>query len=134
MDNREMEQTPTPESVQLLFELYVNDRNIEALVRLYEKNSVVIQKDGQFKQGERQIREHLEGLLSLKPKISNEVVQTLVVENIAMVFSNWQITGTLSNGEKIQASGQSFDVLSQQDDGTWLITIDSPYGNRPKIA
>lgn len=134
MDNSELGQAPTPESVQLLFERYVNDRNIEGLIRLYEKNGVVIQKDGQFKQGERKIREHLEGLLELKPKILNEVVQTLVVGNIAMVFSNWQITGTSSEGEKIEASGQSFDVLSQQDDGAWLITIDSPYGSRPQIA
>ena len=124
----------SPESVQVLFQRHVNNGSIEDLVRLYELNGVVIQKNGLIKRGRKEIRKHLEGLLALKPKFSNKIFQTIIVDDVAMVFSNWRVTGTSPNGETIEVSGHSFDVLSRQPDGKWLIAIDNPYGNRPEIA
>lgn len=124
----------SPEATQLLFEYHICNANIDELVSLYERDGVVIQKDGQLRRGEQQIREHLDQLLKLKPKISNNVLHCVVVENIAMIFSQWQLTGVSPEGAVIEASGRSFDVLSRQADGSWLIAIDSPYGHKPEFV
>jgi ketosteroid isomerase-like protein len=123
-----------PEATQLLFQKYVNEGNLGELISLYDQNAVVIEKEGTIKQGGQNIHEHLKKLLALEPTIENTVLQTIVVKDTAMVFSKWSLKGVAPNGDLVNASGQSFDVLSRQGDGTWLITIDSPYGNRPEIA
>jgi uncharacterized protein (TIGR02246 family) len=102
------------------------------LINLYEQNGVVIHKSGNILKGLKKIEQHLENLLALKPKIVNKIQNTLIVGDTAILFSEWYLEGTSVKGEPINATGQSFDILSRQTDGRWLILVDSPYGNRPK--
>jgi ketosteroid isomerase-like protein len=120
-----------PESTQLLFQRYVNEARIEALLGLYEPEAAIIAKDGGVLIGLVAVRRHVEGLLALAPTLHSTVVRRIVVEDIAMLFSEWRITGTSPSGEPLTSSGRSFDVVRRQPDGTWRIAIDSPHGPVP---
>jgi ketosteroid isomerase-like protein len=47
---------------------------------------------------------------------------------LALVCTNWGLTGNGQDGNPVNLSGQATDVLRQQADGTWCIVIDNPFG------
>ena len=59
-----------PEATQTLFEQYINASDLEGALSLYDKDAVVIQKDGSINRGIVEIRQHLQRLLSLSPRMS----------------------------------------------------------------
>jgi uncharacterized protein (TIGR02246 family) len=121
-----------PESTQTLFQRYVGDGKIERLLELYEPDGALIQKDGRLLLGIAAIREHLANLLALEPSLQSKVVTKVVVADVAMLFSEWRLTGTSSDGKSFESTGSSFDVVRRKPDGTWRIAIDSPHGTLPR--
>jgi uncharacterized protein (TIGR02246 family) len=121
-----------PESTQTLFEEYINAADLESALSLYDSEAVVIQQDGSIKRGTNEIRQHLEGLLSLKPRISTIVLNTVRVGNVAMIFSKWRILGESNNREAVDVTGKSYDIVTLKSDGTWRIAIDNPFSKSMK--
>jgi ketosteroid isomerase-like protein len=59
-----------------------------------------------------------------------EIQKPIVIlnEGIAVLISDWRLTGTLQNGESFPEQDRTFDIIKKQSDGTWLIVLDGPWG------
>ncbi len=67
-------------------------------------------------------------LLSGCPKISMVAKEAVRTGDIAVTGGTWSLTGTDADGEALEMSGRSVEVVRRQADGTWLFAIDLPNG------
>jgi uncharacterized protein (TIGR02246 family) len=106
----------------------INKGDLEAAMRLYEPDAVIVAQPGQVARGKDAVRAAIAGFIALKPALKGEAHQLVGTENIALYCSKWSLTGTGPDGKKIEMAGASSDVLRRQPDGRWLVAIDNPWG------
>jgi len=118
----------TPEEAPLLFARAFAAGDLDSAVTLYEPEAAFVAQPGEVVAGSEAIREALSGFLALEPMFDLEVKKVFRTGDIALSFDEWTLTGTGPDGETISMSGQTWSVLRQQPDGSWLFVIDNPYG------
>ena len=116
------------EMPQLWAETFVAG-DLDALVALYEADATLVAQPGEVVTGVEAIREVLRAFLATKPSFNLEVRKVLQAGDIALSFADWTLVGTGPDGEPIEMSAQTSDVLRRQPDGTWRFVIDNPYGS-----
>ena len=124
----------TPEEVHRLFAESFDAGDVDAVVELYEPNATLLFQPGEEPaRGTEAIRQALGGFLSMfsgKPKFDLEVGKVLQAgDDLALVISRWTLRGNGQNGEPLEMSGQTADVVRRQPDGSWRVAIDNPYGD-----
>jgi ketosteroid isomerase-like protein len=87
----------------------INKGDLDAAVRLYEPDAVIVAQPGNIARGMDAVRAALAGFIALKPALKSEAHQVVEAGIIAL-------------------SGASSDVLRRQPDGRWLVAIDNPWG------
>ena len=117
----------TPDEVDRLFAQALNDGDAEGIVALYEPNACLVPQPGTTAVGTEAIRQAVEGLLAMKPKISLETQSPLVVGDVALTTSRWRLTGSSPDGDPVDMNGVSAEVARRQPDGTWRFVIDNPF-------
>jgi uncharacterized protein (TIGR02246 family) len=117
-----------PEQVIQQFSLYLSEGDLEGALALYEPNATFVFQPGEVVHGLDAIRSALAGFITLKPKLTGEIIKVLEAGEIALVVNKWNLEGTQPDGTPITISGQSADVLRRQADGTWRLLIDDPWG------
>ena len=117
-----------PQEVHRLFSEAFNAGDLNAIVSLYEPDAVLVPQPGQTVRGHAAIRQALIAFLAMKPRFVFQSGKTLESNDIAILFSNWTLTGTAADGSAIKMAGQTTDVVRKQKDGTWLLAIDNPFG------
>ena len=95
---------------------------------LYESEACFATQPGQLAKSPDFIRESLRSFIDLKGKLDLKVKRVLQVSDLALVITEWSVSGTGPNGKPINLSPNSADVLRLQSDGTWLFVIDNPWG------
>ena len=118
-----------PEQCDLLISEAINSGNIDAVLALYESNATFAPEPGQSVTGLPAIRKVMEGFTALKPKLTVEVPLVLECGEIALLHSQWTISGTNPDGSALNAEGKGIEVVRRQADGTWKFIIDNPNGN-----
>jgi ketosteroid isomerase-like protein len=106
-----------------------NGGDIDGLLALYEPVATVIPQPGSPITGHDAIREALSQFIGLGGQI--DLRPSVIVESadLALVMSDWTITGGADpDGSPVELSGRSAEVHRRQDDGTWLLVIDDPWG------
>ena len=116
----------SPERLMELFSERVRDRDLDALMLLYEPDAVFLPSSGGMLTGRGEIRGGLAELLSLEPVMNVHVVQVLSTGDTALVVNEWSMTGTAPDGSEMRQGGTSTDVVRRQPDGSWLVLIDHP--------
>lgn len=111
-----------PEECDALFEKYVNESNLDALVDVYEPGAVLIPAPGQTATGHEEIRAALAPMLAAGMKVKLNVTQTVINGDIAVTYNDW----TGKAGE-VEMSGKAMEICRKQSDGTWKFIIDDPY-------
>ena len=105
------------------------DRNLEAIMALYETDATLASDPASALHGVDEIREWwdqvLDGFAELTIKADTAVLGT---GRIAMVSSRWTLEGNNADGLDISLDGTGIDVVRQQPDGDWKIAIDNPWG------
>lgn len=124
----------TPDEVPRLFAEAFTTHDLESLVALYEPQAALVPQPGEVVTGTEAIREALSALLAIEPAFDLEVRKVIRAGDVALAFADWSITGTGPDGETIEMSGQTSDVLRQQPDGSWLFIIDNPYGHGSAVS
>lgn len=70
----------------------------------------------------------LEGFLAPTGKIRIETKSVIEAGEVALLRSQWRLTGTSPTGKPIDMSHNSTEVVRRQPDGTWRYLIDHPFG------
>jgi len=102
--------------------------DVEAYLDCYESNATIVLQPGSVASGHDALRGFLSFFTSLKP--SFRVIRREFIEGpeTTLHLSEWTPTGVDSDGNPIDWSGRTSDVLRKQEDGNWLVALDNPWG------
>lgn len=106
----------------------INKGDVEAAMRLYEPDAVIVAQPGQIARGRDAVRAAVAGFIALKPTLKGQAYQVVEAGNTALYCSKWSLVGTAPDGKRVEMSGASSDVLRKQPDGRWLVAVDNPWG------
>lgn len=119
----------TPDEVHELFRQAFNDRDLEALMALYEPDAVLVAQPGQIASGTDQIREALAGFLALNGPILMTHLATVAGPDSAIAYGRWTVEGTGPDGGSVTVGGTTSDVIRRDPDGIWRFAIDNPFAD-----
>ena len=106
----------------------INTGDLNSLMMLYETDACFASQPGQLAKNPEDIRQSLRSFIDLKGKLDLKVKRILQASNLALVISEWSFSGTGSDGNPVNMTAKSADVLRQQPDGSWRFVIDNPWG------
>ena len=119
----------TPEAVHSEWMKAFNAGNLEEMIALYELDSAVVSESGgDVVSGLPALKENLEGYLSLAGQIDLRLQRCIRCSDLAILYSGWTMNGKAPDGSEVSMRGQTSDVVRRQEDGTWLMAIDNPFG------
>jgi len=72
--------------------------------------------------------------VGLEPHMDITVRHVTRSGDIALLRSQWRITGTGRDGGPIELAHHGIEVVRRQPDGSWRMVIDHPYGADPDWA
>jgi uncharacterized protein (TIGR02246 family) len=116
-----------PEDVVRDFADRLNRGDVESALELYEPDAAFVPEPGRTVRGADAIREELEALVALKPELTGETQGVRVGGDVALVLHHWSMRGESPDGP-VEMGGTSADVLRRQEDGSWRVLIDDPWG------
>jgi uncharacterized protein (TIGR02246 family) len=117
----------TPEECDALFEKFVNESNLDALVDLYEPEATLCIPPGQVAVGTEAIRVALKPMFDAGFQVKCNVTQTFTAGDIAACYNDWTGTAKGPNGDEMSFNGKAIEICHRQLDGTWRFAIDDPY-------
>jgi uncharacterized protein (TIGR02246 family) len=118
----------TPEEVLNSVVEGINTGNLDSLMMLYETDACFVSQPGQLAKSPETIRQSLRRFIDLNGKLDLKVKRVLQSSDLALVISEWSVSGTGPDGKHVNMAAKSADVLRQQADGAWRFVIDNPWG------
>jgi ketosteroid isomerase-like protein len=118
----------TPEEVLNSVVEGINTGNLDSLMMLYETDACFASQPGQLAKTPETIRQSLRSFIDINGKLDIKVKRVLQSSDLALVISEWSVSGTGPDGKLVNMAAKSADVLRQQADGTWRFVIDNPWG------
>lgn len=97
-------------------------------MKLYESDACFASQPGQLAKSPEGVRQCLRDFIDLKGKLDLKVKRVLQASDLALVTTEWSFSGTGPDGNPINMTAKSADVLRRQEDGTWKFVIDNPWG------
>ena len=124
---------PSPELVDEYLGQAFNSSNVEAAAAMYHPDASVVRLenvhgDDAVAKGSEGIREVMAGYIGLNPHMDVTVHHVTRAGDFALVRSQWLITGTRPNGQRLELHHHGMEVMRKIEDGTWVFYIDHPYG------
>ena len=116
-----------PEEVDVLFEQFVNEANLDSLVDLYEPGATLCIPPGQVAVGPEAIRAALQTMFDIGFRVKCNVTQTFIAGDIAACYNDWTGSAKGPDGNQMNFSGKAIEICRRQSDGTWKFAIDDPY-------
>jgi uncharacterized protein (TIGR02246 family) len=124
----ERETARTPADVDRLFAERVNAGDVDGVVALYEPEGVLLSVDGPHSRGHDAIRARIRQLVEMEFEVACNVVAVHQAGDTAVLYNDWQSTRRGPCGERLASSGRALEVVRRQPGGSWLFTIDDPFG------
>lgn len=118
----------SPTAVIDAFSSRLADGDLEGALALYEPAATFAPRPGSQVTGVEAIRPALEQFIALKPTMTGTIEKVLEADDVALVVNRWSLSGTGPDGAPIEMTGVSSDVMRRQDDGSWRILVDDPWG------
>jgi uncharacterized protein (TIGR02246 family) len=120
--------TPRSAADRLIAALY--DRNLEAVVALYEEDATLVCYPGMVVKGISDIRNFLKNLFSLNVDVQYETRVFTDAGDLALFAAKWKILNMVRMPLPMPDASYLVHliVLRKQPDGAWLIAIDNPWG------
>ena len=109
------------------FEKAFNAADLDALLKLYDDQSILVAEPGKPVKGLENIKQALMGFLALKLPIQ---LTRRVYENgdVGLCVADWSMAGKGPDGKDVKLGGTSAEVVKKTSSGNWVYVIDSPYG------
>ncbi|MGI8780184.1 MAG: YybH family protein [Solirubrobacteraceae bacterium] len=120
-----------PEDVDYMLADAFNARDLAAATELYEPDASVrrLERDGgTVATGAKGIEEVMAGYVGLDPQMEIVVHHVTRAGDVALLRSQWRITGTDGAGDPIELAHNGVEVVRRQTGGEWRFVIDHPYG------
>jgi len=117
-----------PGDIHGKFEQAFNSADRDALLALYEPEATLLLETGPVA-GVAGIGQALAGFLAMKPVI--RLTPGPVVRgggDLAVLRTKWTLKGTGPDGQPVEMSGQTVEVVRRGSDGLWRYAIDCPFG------
>jgi uncharacterized protein (TIGR02246 family) len=117
-----------PEDWPRSFEQHLNAGELEAAAALYESGAAFVPQSGEPVVGREAIRPMLAALIGTKARLSGRVKRTITVDDVAVLYTDWQGTSVDPSGKTVEAHYKAIEVLRRQPDGTWRLIVGDPNG------
>ncbi|MCW6007201.1 nuclear transport factor 2 family protein [Micromonospora sp. CPCC 205371] len=108
-----------PQDLHELFMKGVNTKDVDALMALYEPDSLTLGLDGSRLEGDAALRAMLTGLVDAVDHLDGGTRKVIVHGDYALMSATFT-----ANGGAV--SGNSGEVARRQPDGSWRFLIDDP--------
>jgi uncharacterized protein (TIGR02246 family) len=105
-----------------------NAGDLDRLLALYESGAAIVERTGEIIQGTDAIRQHLSGLLAMRPAMEILNSKTAVVGELAQLSSHWRCRVIAPDGAPAELEYHGSELSRRQPDGSWRIAIDNPWG------
>ena len=99
----------SPQDVANLVAQRLNRGDLDGIMALYEPNAGLAPQPGQVLQGAAAIREGFAGFIALKPSMNMESETVIQVDDLAIVYTKWSLSGTGPDGSAVNMHGQATD-------------------------
>ena len=123
-----MSEKMTPEEVLSSVVEGINTGDLDSLMKLYESGACFASEPGQLAKSPEGVRQCLRDFIDLKGKLDLKVKRVLQASDLALVTTEWSFSGVGPDGNPVNMTAKSADVLRRQEDGTWKFVIDNPWG------
>ncbi|MET0659665.1 MAG: nuclear transport factor 2 family protein [Steroidobacteraceae bacterium] len=118
-----------PEDWPVLFTQRLKAGDVEGLIALYADEARFLAPTGGTLAGREQIRAVLAGLVNEKRQWECQVVQAVVVDDVALLYTNFKDAGGGESGSRPMSIDQrAIEVLRRQSDGSWKLIVGDPLG------
>src|SRR5262245_38994830 len=119
-----------PEQWPSVFDQKLNAGDLEGMVALYEPEAAFVRDTSDLVVGRENIRNVLAQLVSKKPKFESKVERCVIVDDIALLYTNF--TATMQHGGEVpgELKFRAIEVLRRQKDGSWRLIVGDPNGRK----
>jgi len=118
-----------PEPMNHAFAAAYNTGDVENMLALYEPNAVLAPQPGQRAVGLPAIRAALSGLLALKGTMESQNMYCMRTGDIALLQGFWKLSTASADGQPIEVSSRTAEVVRLQPNGSWLYVVDHAFAN-----
>jgi uncharacterized protein (TIGR02246 family) len=122
------ESSDEPEAWPGLFTERLNAGGLDGVVALYEPDACFVTQSGETLVGRDRIRPVLAGMIDAQAHLHSQVVQTVTVGDIAVLYTDFQGTTVEASGKKVEIHSKAVEVLRRQSDGAWRLIVGDPNG------
>jgi uncharacterized protein (TIGR02246 family) len=119
---------PSPAAVIDALSTRLAEGDLEGALALYEPEATFAPQPGRQVTGVDAIRAALAQFIALKPTMRGSIEKVMEADGVALVVNRWSLSGTAPDGAPVEMTGVSSDVMRRQDDGSWRILVDDPWG------
>ena len=110
-----------PAEICRLFQQYMAEGDIEALLSIYDAEAVFLNQSGELSKGRQELRQELAPLAAAKAVFDFSIQQIIQTGDIALIHTKWKV----SSPQPISA--YAIEVARRQPDGTWCWLIGDPF-------
>jgi ketosteroid isomerase-like protein len=111
----------SPEEICRLFQQYMAEGDIDAVLSLYDSEAVFLNRSGELKKIGEGMREELAPFTAMKAIFDFNIKQVIQSGDIALMHTDWKV----SSPEQMSVS--AIEVARRQPDGTWRWLIGDPF-------
>jgi uncharacterized protein (TIGR02246 family) len=119
-----------PSEIHELFQAAFNAHDLPAILALYELDALFVTGSGTSVSGHDALAAVFEAFFAMKPVMRLETASVFQNGDLAMLEGKWVLLGAGPEGDPVQITGTSQEVVRRQSDGRWLYTIDNPGSGR----
>jgi len=121
----------TPGAVTTRLVTAVHDRDLEAVLALYEEDATLVVYPGMLGKGKTAIRTFYEGIFRLEGDIQHGAEAFTEAGDLTLYTAKWTIVGPMPPHLPLNRTNYHAALLRKQPAGNWLIAIDNPWGPDP---
>ncbi len=111
----------SPEAWGELFQQFMRDGDVEAVLSLYERDAAFANRSGRVRHGHAELRAEFAPLAAMKTDFTFSAKKIVQSGDIALIHNQWRTTSPRDE------SGYAIEVLRRQPDGSWLLVIGDPF-------
>jgi ketosteroid isomerase-like protein len=111
----------TPEEICRLFQRYMAEGDLDAVLTLYDPEAVFLNQAGEVKTRAHGLREELAPMAASKPSLEFDLKQVVRAGDLALMHAVWTITG------EQPTTVYAIEVARRQPDGSWRWLIGDPF-------